>query len=165
MRSAEGLLWIQIKNYKLTGFKLTSWCFILFFRKSSVLPLISGLQAAGAWFAATQRTCYTTLAVGTDLKTNPKVHGHSFADLCQHSRVRLSFRGISGWSGPLQSDKGTPQSPVLSKIQKQELLLFSFPPWLTPGCALQARSPLQDEQDNSNHSYTRRKYFLMATSN
>lgn len=34
MRSAEGLHWIQIKNYKLQRFKLTSWCLTLLFRKA-----------------------------------------------------------------------------------------------------------------------------------
>lgn len=84
-------------------------------QKSLALPLISGLQADRVFCAAIQRTCCTTVAVGTDLKVKPKVCRHPFADLCQHSRVRLSFWDIRGRIRTLQPNKSTLQSLVSLK--------------------------------------------------
>lgn len=78
IRSAEGLLNTN-KKLKAANFQINILMTHIILQKSSVFPLISGLQAARVLFAATQRTCCTTPAVGTDLKTKPKVHEHSSA--------------------------------------------------------------------------------------
>lgn len=93
--------WIQIKKLQAARFQILMTHIIL--QKSSVFPLISGLQAARVLFAATQRTCCTAPAVGTDLKIKPKVHEHSSASTAE----KLSFWDITGWIQPLQSNTGT----------------------------------------------------------
>lgn len=126
MRSAEGLHRIQIKNYKLQCFKLTSWCLTLLFRKAWPFVWSQDYRQTGVLRAAIQRICCPTVAVGTDLKVKPKVCGHSFADLCQHSRVRLSFWDISGWIRTLQLNKGSLQSLVSLKSRVCLCNNFSF---------------------------------------
>lgn len=136
MRSAEGQHWIQIKNYKLQCFTLTSWCLTLFFRKAQFFFDIKITESGGLTCSYARNLLQGTVpAVGADLKINPKVRGHAFADLCQHSRVRWSFWDISGWIRPLQSNKHTSQILICLKSRVCLRNDFSFHsslinPWL-----------------------------------
>lgn len=124
IRSAEGLLNTN-KKLQAAKFQISILMTHIFLQKSSVFPLISGLQAARVLFAATQRTCCTTPAAGTDLKIKPKVHQHSSASTAE----RLPFWDISGWTQPLQSNTGTLQrlvSSLTSRICFRNSFPFSF---------------------------------------
>lgn len=120
IRSAEGLLNTN-KKLQAVKFQINILMTHIALQKSSVFPLISALQAARVLFAATQRTCCTTPAVGIDLKIKPKVHEHPSASTAE----RLSFWDISGWIQPLQSNTGTLQRLV--SLKSRICLRNSFP--------------------------------------
>lgn len=123
IRSAEGLLNTN-NELQAAKFQINILMTHIILQKSSVFPLISGLQAARVLFAAMQRTCCTTPAVGTDLKIKPKVLEHSSASTAE----RLSFWDITGWIQPLQSNTGTLHRlvSIKSRICLRNSFHFSF---------------------------------------
>lgn len=166
VRHGQGLYEIQIKKkLQAARFQINILMLHVILQKSTVLPLIPGLQARRTTASATQRTSCTTLAARTDLNITTRYMDTRLQTPALRF-LRFTFWDVSGSVRPLQSSKGTLQSLVFVKSRACLWHDLFFPPtWLILGCTPQAHSHLWDEQDNSHHLNALWSEFLMATLN